>query len=68
PNPVIGRLTIESQVPIELVEVYNMLGQKVISVSGVVDSVNFEGLSPNMYLVHIKSEDGNTTVKKVIKQ
>jgi len=67
PNPTANTLTFESELPIEKVEIYSVLGQKVKDVSIKFNSVSTENLSKGLYLTRIYSEKG-VTVKKLIKE
>ena len=67
PNPVYNSLTIDSQTPVEKVEVYTILGQKVIEKSSDLGSVSTETLSKGIYMLKILSEKGSTT-RRLIKQ
>src|SRR5690606_17113587 len=70
PNPASDRLTISNNGPIESVELYNLLGQRVIAQSAgfqaqTVMDVSF--LSSGTYLLNVKI-DGKTGIFKVIKE
>ena len=67
PNPVSNSFTIESQTPIEKVEIYTVLGQKVIEKSSELSTVSTEVLSKGIYMLKVFSENGNTT-RRLIKQ
>jgi hypothetical protein len=66
PNPVKNVLNIETLTIIETVEVYNMLGSKVMSSNST--KLNVEQLSVGLYTVKIIDDLGNTTVRKIIKE
>jgi len=66
PNPVKGVLNIEYKETIETIEIYNLLGKKVKSLSNNSKSINIQDLSSGMYLLKIYS--GNRTIsRKIVK-
>ena len=67
PNPVSNTLTIESQISLEKVEVYSILGQKVKEINSDFKSISTSNLSSGVYTVRIHSENGFTS-KKIIKK
>ncbi len=67
PNPTTGIVNIKSLIPISSVEVYNYLGQKVISVQNKT-SIDMSDLSRGMYFITIKDQLGNEVIKKVIRK
>ena len=66
PNPVKNILNIEYEDTIEIVEIYNLLGKKLRSLTGNSKSINLEDLSAGIYLVKIYSVNGNIS-KKIVK-
>jgi hypothetical protein len=68
PNPVVNVLNIKSANTIDNVSVYNLLGQKISTVSpnSLETQVDFSGLSKGSYLVEI-TVGNKKTVKKIIK-
>ena len=65
PNPVSTQLTIEG-IEVEVVEMYNALGQKVGQFrQNVIDFSDFEG---GMYLLRVTSAEGHVFFEKVIKK
>ena len=67
PNPTTGLLTISSAEAISAVEVYNVIGKRVLQVTNVVNnSVDVSSLSKGMYILKIASGDSIAT-KKIIK-
>lgn len=65
PNPTNGEVRIVSDSKIKNVEVFNLWGQKVLSVSS--NNVNIESLQRGMYLFRINTKQGIIT-KKILKQ
>jgi len=67
PNPTANILTIKSELPITKVEVYSVLGQKVIEINSNFKVISIESLSNGIYMVKIFSEEVYT-IKKMIKK
>ncbi|QMU64930.1 MAG: T9SS type A sorting domain-containing protein [Flavobacteriaceae bacterium] len=67
PNPVNDFVQISTDVQIDSVEVFNLIGKKVFSASGLInDRVNVSSLSTGIYILKITS--GNSSIaKKIIK-
>ncbi|WP_169744664.1 T9SS type A sorting domain-containing protein [Siansivirga zeaxanthinifaciens] len=67
PNPAKDYLTIESnKVKISLVEIYNILGSKVLSSNSLIgNKLNVSSLSKGVYLLKINSE-AKTSVRKIV--
>ncbi|WP_170117991.1 choice-of-anchor D domain-containing protein [Flavobacterium araucananum] len=65
PNPVIDVLKIEADVTIVLVEVFNSLGQKIISTKA--NKIDTSKLMSGVYFVKIEDENKNIQTIKVIK-
>jgi hypothetical protein len=66
PNPVTDVLSIKSPVAIAKVEVFNLLGQQVLSAT--TNKVNLASLTAGVYAVHIHLSNNQTVVQKVTKQ
>ncbi len=66
PNPVKNVLNIETLSVIDIVEVYNMLGRKVLTSNST--KLNVTHLSEGVYTLKIINNLGNKTVRKIIKQ
>ena len=64
PNPAQDVLFIESQLPIEVVKIYNLQGQLIKE--GTTDSVDVSNFSEGMYFVQVTIE-GKSITKKFIK-
>lgn len=69
PNPTNGNITVSGE-NISLVEVYNICGQKVISLETKTSSVNvnMSELTAGVYMVKIVDNNGNATVNKIVKR
>lgn len=68
PNPTNGNIVVKGE-NISLVEVYNLCGQKVLSVNGSDNvNVNMSSLLSGVYMVKVIDVNGNSTVNKVIKR
>ena len=69
PNPTNGNITICGE-EIDMVEVYNICGQKVMSVKANSNNVNvnMSELTTGVYMVKITDKNGNETVNKVVKR
>ena len=69
PNPVTDKLTISNINAIEMVNVYNLLGQKVISVTPnqLQSTIDMSSLVSSVYFVEVISQSKKSTVR-VIKQ
>ncbi len=69
PNPVSSTLTISSSFPIQSIEIYNLLGQRLINESHTSSEVNLNvsNLASAAYLVKIKSEN-QTREFKIVKE
>ncbi|MGQ3088849.1 T9SS type A sorting domain-containing protein, partial [Flavobacterium sp.] len=66
PNPATGMVYIESeQIDITKVEVYSVLGSKVLEGSG--KEINIESLTDGLYLVKLYSGTNSITKKLVVK-
>ncbi|RXP44327.1 carbohydrate-binding protein [Lutibacter sp. HS1-25] len=68
PNPVTDILHVSSQLKeIQKIEIFSMLGSKMMEVKTNFNSINMRDLPSGIYLLHIYSEKG-TAVRKLIKQ
>jgi pectate lyase len=67
PNPVSIELNIDSDKPIQKVEVYNLSGALVNSQQGNSNTVNMSSLSNGSYFVKVHTE-GSVTSKIIIKK
>ena len=65
PNPANDVLHVEGNEVI-LVEVYNIMGQSVLSVNENFKSINISSLQNGIYFVRLKTNDGEKTLKLVI--
>ena len=69
PNPTNGNITICGE-EINMVEVYNLCGQKVMTIEANSSNVNvnMSTLTTGVYMVNIVDNNGNSTVNKVVKR
>ena len=69
PNPTNGNITVCGE-ELNMVEVYNLCGQKVMTVEANSSSVNvnMSALTTGVYMVKIVDSYGNATVNKVVKR
>lgn len=68
PNPTNGNIMV-SGANINMVEVYNLCGQKVVSVNGSQNvNVDMSSLESGVYMVKVIEVNGNSTVNKVVKR
>ena len=67
PNPANDVLHVEGSQVI-LVEVYNIMGQSVLSVNENFKSINISSLQNGIYFVRLKTNDGEKTLKLVIEK
>ncbi len=68
PNPTNGNITV-SGANINMVEVYNLCGQKVVSVNGAQNvNVDMSALESGVYMVKVIEVNGNSTVNKIVKR
>jgi len=65
PNPTNGELQINSKQEIIFVEVYNLVGQKVLETKS---EINLSNLVSGIYFVKIEDENGYSQIHKVIKE
>ncbi len=65
PNPTKGKLNLNTNQKIILIEVYNLVGQKILETKTEINLSNFES---GIYFVKIKDSNGFSEVHKVIKE
>lgn len=66
PNPARTIITLDSQVEIATMEIYNLLGQRVLHSND--DTVNIEKLNAGLYIVVVQDNNGNSGTKRFVKQ
>ena len=66
PNPTNELLNINSNISISEITIYNNLGQLLLNAENT-NQINVSALSPGIYFVKIKDENGQTETKKIIK-
>ena len=68
PNPTNGNIMV-SGANLNMVEVYNLCGQKVVSVNGAQNvNVDMSALESGVYMVKVIEVNGNSTVNKIVKR
>ena len=68
PNPVSDQLYIQTEESIKNIDVFNVQGCRMMSVSGNNKRINISTLSNGIYFVNIKLNSGEIAIKKVIKR
>ena len=63
PNPTTDNININSESDIQMVEIYNLQGQRVAVENGNVRTINVSNLSNGMYLLKVTTEKGVSTYK-----
>lgn len=66
PNPVIERLYIDSELPIQKVAVYNLTGEEIEVKNLGLKSYDVSCLNPGNYIVRAQFIDGSTTSRKLV--
>lgn len=66
PNPVKDVLSVQSDIDVEQVVIYNLMGQLIIKSKD--ENINTEALSEGTYIVHVSFENGSSVTKKIIKK
>jgi len=67
PSPTSGILNIESETTITQIEIYNQLGQLVLTNSNK-NTIDISSVSQGLYFIKIVDENGNFRTKKVVKK
>lgn len=70
PNPSSGELTINSGTPIKRIEIYSVLGKKVMQLENLDNTrvqTNIERLNTGIYVLNITDSNDNTIIKKIVK-
>lgn len=68
PNPVQNVLNIETEKSVEKVEIFNVLGQVVLSTNQDANTISVEKLPMGIYTVRVVFSEGNYVLKKIQKQ
>ena len=63
PNPTTDNININSESDIQMVEIYNLQGQRIAVENGNVRTLNVSNLSKGMYLLKVTTEKGVSTYK-----
>ncbi len=68
PNPAVDMLYLSLEIPLEKVELYNVMGQRVKVLHNPDRKINVSDLSSGMYLLHATDEEGMIHEAKIIKK
>ncbi|MCZ6594998.1 MAG: T9SS type A sorting domain-containing protein [Bacteroidetes bacterium] len=72
PNPTKGILNIQSKTAIVQIDIYNLLGQLVLSIPIAIgtnkNTIDISRVSKGLYFIKVKDENGNIGTKKVVKK
>lgn len=68
PNPATDILQIKSDIKITAVEIFNLSGLKLVSVIPSNNTLSINHLSDGIYIVKIMDDNGNFTMRKIVKQ
>jgi hypothetical protein len=66
PNPATNILNIDIASELKSVEIYSLIGQKLLSGSG--KQINISNLSSGMYMVRVQDIDGGVATQKMVKE
>lgn len=66
PNPTSGNVTIEADLEIENITIYNQLGQLIATQKD--SKIDLSNATPGMYIVKIKFVNGQTAIQKLLKK
>ena len=67
PNPVKAFLNIDSTIKLSKIEIYSVIGKKLLEFNSNLENINLEELSSGLYLIKISSEKGKL-ITKIIKE
>lgn len=67
PNPTNGMLNLESNLKIDSIKLYNVIGQEVMSIHANIDVIDMSIFEQGMYFVQVEI-DGKTSTYKVLKK
>jgi len=65
PNPANSKINIKSNKAIDFIEIYNVLGKRLLKTSGTNQLISIKDLKPGIYLLNVYSK-GSKVVKKLI--
>ena len=68
PNPATDHINISSVIPIKMVEIFNLLGQNVLSETNVMQSIDINSLAQGAYLINIQLINNVRILKKFLKK
>jgi hypothetical protein len=64
----LNEITVKTKAQISKLEVFNVMGQSVLSQIGAAGTLSTASLSKSLYILKVYSEDGGISTKKFIKQ
>lgn len=68
PNPTQGELTVNSEkIKISSVEVFNLLGVKLLATTNIENGISLEAFPRGTYLIKVQTEQGNVSIKRILK-
>lgn len=65
PNPTNGIFTIDTEIEVKSIEVYNTLGQKILTTAQ--KNINMENAANGLYIVNVHATDGTSASYKIVK-
>ncbi len=68
PNPTTGKVYLESQIPVEVVEVYTILGKRVMLLEEGALEFDLSTLQAGVYFIKVLDFTQKSVIKKVVKQ
>lgn len=68
PNPTRNLIYIDTDLNLQTIEVYNNLGQRILTTNGADNSVDLSAQPAGVYIFRLQTVDGQTAEYKVIKQ
>ncbi len=68
PNPATDHINISSVIPIKMVEIFNLLGQNVLSETNVMQRIDINSLAQGAYIINIQLVNNVRILKKFLKK
>jgi hypothetical protein len=68
PNPASDKITIQSDVKVKRVDVYNLVGAKVKSFTNVENTIDVSSLRDGVYLIEIETTAGKVFARRIVKK
>ena len=66
PNPADKLINIQSKDPINMVEIINLNGKKILESQ--TNTIDISNLQPSVYIINVKLKNGTSVIKKIIKK